>query len=77
MQELIGKAPFLAFKNKDLLKDNCSCYHCCKNFKLSEITQWTDEGQTALCPFCSVDAVLEGHIQENILKSINKYWFYA
>jgi hypothetical protein len=36
----------------------CGCFQCIRRFPPERITDWADSGQTALCPFCSVDAVL-------------------
>ena len=64
-----------SFKNKDKIVKECSCYNCFGHFNKEQITQWTDQGQTAICPLCSVDSVLPEHLDENLLKEINKYWF--
>ena len=34
------------------------CYGCVNFFKASDITEWIDNGQTALCPICGIDAVV-------------------
>jgi NAD-dependent SIR2 family protein deacetylase len=36
----------------------CRCFHCLHAFPAEQINQWTDDGETALCPNCGVDAVL-------------------
>lgn len=44
--------------------EQCGCFYCEKIFPPGAITQWTDvrdqdgPGQTALCPFCGIDAVI-------------------
>lgn len=70
---MINEAPKLAFKNKTQLQDDCSCYYCLKNFKKNEIINYTDKGETALCPYCNIDAVLPGIVSN--LKEIKDYWF--
>ena len=35
-----------------------ACYHCSGSYPVHMITEWTDKGTTALCPLCSVDAVV-------------------
>ncbi len=35
-----------------------ACFHCLRFFPVERIFRWTDEGLTALCPHCAVDAVL-------------------
>lgn len=54
------KASEMSFKNAHLINDDtdCSCYYCRNNYKGSEITEYFDDGQTAVCPKCSIDAVL-------------------
>lgn len=36
----------------------CGCFYCFATFAPSEISEWIDDGQTALCPKCPVDAVI-------------------
>jgi hypothetical protein len=36
----------------------CGCFCCLATFAPSEIEEWIDDGQTALCPKCPVDAVI-------------------
>ena len=36
----------------------CGCFYCQSTFSPTKIVDWMDGGQTALCPRCSVDAVL-------------------
>jgi hypothetical protein len=70
-----------SMKNKALLEisNNAGCYHCCKIFTKNEIKEYTDEGQTVLCPHCSVDSVVGDasgyNISEENLKLAHKYWF--
>ncbi len=78
----IRMAPMLAIHNKDRLKmvTECACYHCLRIFNVSEIKEWTDrDNDTALCPHCSVDAVLaineESEKDPIFLSKVNKYWF--
>lgn len=39
----------------------CGCYCCLRVFLPSQIKRWTDNGETALCPYCEIDAVLSGN----------------
>lgn len=52
-------ASFLT-KNKEYLKkyNECVCIYCGKKFRFMDITDWIDDGLTALCPFCSIDSVI-------------------
>lgn len=41
----------------------CGCYYCLETFPSDKIVEWVDEddseeGQTAICPFCGIDAVI-------------------
>jgi NAD-dependent SIR2 family protein deacetylase len=36
----------------------CRCFHCLHAFAAEEIKDWADDGETARCPICGVDAVL-------------------
>jgi hypothetical protein len=38
--------------------DLCGCFHCRKTFFPAQIEEWTDDGQTALCPRCGIDSVI-------------------
>lgn len=57
----------------------CGCFYCCKIFKPSEIKDWVDGGQTAICPSCGVDAILpqvaEFTLDSNLLTEMYEYWF--
>lgn len=69
-------------KNKKLLTrgEVCSCFCCLRSYDPEEITEWVDEGQTAVCPYCGVDAVLPQSkrydvLDSNLLKEMNSVWF--
>ena len=36
----------------------CGCYYCNRIFHPREIKEWTDQGTTAICPYCGMDSVL-------------------
>ncbi len=73
--------PKFAIHNRKLLDkvSECACYHCCKVYQPSDIKEWTDKDDTALCPLCGVDAVLpiyeESEKEIEFLTKLNKYWF--
>jgi hypothetical protein len=56
-----------------------ACFHCNRVFATSEITEWTDLGETALCPACGIDAVLPEMpsfpITPEFLNAMNRHWF--
>ena len=69
-----------AMKNKGELDNSplFGCYSCMHTGETKEITEWTDKGETAICPNCKTDTILSGSITEinkDNLKSINEFWF--
>jgi uncharacterized paraquat-inducible protein A len=34
------------------------CFYCRKSGAVSEIENWVDDGETALCPRCGIDSVI-------------------
>ena len=38
--------------------DNCVCISCCEIFYAAAVEDYIDEGETALCPICGIDAVI-------------------
>ena len=34
------------------------CFYCCNVLDTGRIVDWTDHGETALCPYCGIDSVL-------------------
>jgi len=38
----------------------CGCFYCLTVFNPNEISEWTDGGETALCPKCGIDSVIAG-----------------
>jgi hypothetical protein len=56
----------------------CGCFHCLKTFEASKIVQWVDDGRTALCPHCSIDAVISEYadpIHPEFLTKMYAFWF--
>lgn len=57
----ILKAQNFSINNKSaLLKDQqqCGCYYCLTIFSSTEIKEWTDYDNTAICPYCKIDSVI-------------------
>lgn len=73
----IKSATRLAMKNRSELEkvEKCSCYYCCQTYPVSEIVNWTDESKTAICPKCSIDSVVPGVVDVEVLKKAHEYWF--
>lgn len=38
----------------------CGCFCCLQTFEATEVIDWIDDGDTPVCPYCGVAAVLEG-----------------
>lgn len=54
------------------------CFYCLETFNAKTITKWTDNGLTALCPYCGIDAVLSSNvapIDPLFLRQMHAYWF--
>jgi len=56
----------------------CGCFYLA-TFESSEIVEWIDEGQTALCPKCPVDSVIGSAsgfpITSDFLSQMQKKYF--
>ncbi len=50
----------LCSRHKALLKATnlCGSFHCHRDFFVEEIMEWADKQQTAVCPWCHIDAVM-------------------
>ena len=77
----INQFPFLAMKNKAAVQQQkeVACYYCQKIFDTQEIKEWTDNDQTAICPFCEADTIVpnapEYKLNESALKQAHQFWF--
>jgi uncharacterized paraquat-inducible protein A len=62
-----------------LASERCGCFHCCAVFPPSEIVEWVDDEQTALCPRCGIDAVIcsdsDSPITLDFLAAMKSHWF--
>jgi len=68
------------FRNRSSLGKaaNCGCFYCCKEFRFAEIAEWVDGGETALCPYCGIDAVLPFNTpaaDPELLRAMHARWF--
>jgi hypothetical protein len=57
----------------------CGCFYCLTIFPPTEIVDWTDDDQTALCPKCRIDSVLGSAsgapITADFLSLMRAWWF--
>jgi hypothetical protein len=67
--------------NRDKIEGTtvCGCFYCKKIFSPKEIKEWTDDGQTAICPYCGVDSIVCNDpnymVTEEDLDMLHKYYF--
>lgn len=66
-------------KNELMKASQCGCFYCLNIFTPKEITNWCDNGNTALCPYCGIDSILYDNpiypLNSEFLEKMNKYWF--
>lgn len=69
-------------KSKLLNTKNCACFYCKGVFSTNEIKNFIEEiegkDQTAVCPKCENDSIIDDSFPINdsiFLKEMNKYWF--
>lgn len=54
------------------------CFYCLGLSDPAAIKEWVDKGETALCPRCSIDAVLPGsevELTAELLQAMKAHWF--
>lgn len=80
IEELI-KLHKCAINNRQQIEvaDMCGCFYCKEMFYAGDVTEWTDNGQTAICPYCGVDSVIcntdDYKIIKEDLEKMNEYYF--
>ena len=59
--------------------DKCGCFYCLSIYRPSDIKEWIDDGECAICPKCGIDSVIgssSGYpITEEFLKRMCENWF--
>ena len=53
---------------------DCICTFCCRRFGVSTIEEWTDHGNTALCPFCHIDRVYVDTSHSDTMERLRRFW---
>lgn len=67
--------------NKSLIdiSNKCYCFYCRSCMERSEMVDYIDDGQTAVCPKCGIDSIIPDSIEEcvdeNMIAQMNEYWF--
>ena len=69
----------LSLHNRSEIKEGvpCVCYFCLRTMDGSEIEEWADDGDTALCPFCTIDAIVPNETDVDNLKQAHLKSFYG
>ena len=67
-------------KKEILANEICGCFYCGQTYSSREIEEWIDEenGYTAICPKCGVDAVLSAKFpitDKVFLGEMHMFWF--
>jgi len=71
---------FSSRHRKELEKDTvCGCFFCLKIFNPKKITEWCDNEDTALCPYCGIDSIIGESsgfpITRSFLERMHREWF--
>ncbi len=78
-----GNGNIFGFLNRNRIDENLeknpdhkvSCYYCCRTYLASKIENYTDGGNTIICPYCMVDSVLDREFRFEELKKMHKSMF--
>jgi hypothetical protein len=70
----------MAINNKVVLEQSkkAGCYCCCKIFDSCDVKNFTDNGNTGVCPHCLADCLIGDFsitLEESILKKAKQFWF--
>lgn len=62
-----------------MASEECGCFHCLEIFLPSEIIEWIDSTETALCPKCGIDSLIGSKsgfpVSKEFLTQMRSYWF--
>lgn len=77
----VKRAHVCSMGNREALEkvQKCGCFYCLRIFEPKQITEWCDEGETAICPFCGIDSIIYDNkfypVEKDFLEKMKKYWF--
>jgi len=72
------EASLRSLHNRSEIKENvpCVCYFCMQVIDGSEVEDWADDGDTALCPRCNIDAIVPNESNVDYLLHAHEMSFY-
>lgn len=62
-------------KEEFLKQGNGGCFFCFETVDYAQVDEWWDKGTTAVCPYCSIDSIIPGLTDKNILEKLFERWF--
>jgi hypothetical protein len=73
----VEDAPKLSMRNMDRLRaaGEGGCYACLKRVFSADVCVRVDNGETAVCPYCDIDALLPGVTDSATLNAAHNRWF--
>ena len=58
---------------------HCGCFSCCRVYNASEVVDYVDNGETAVCPHCGIDSVIGDasgiDLTPQFLNAMLRRWF--
>lgn len=79
--ELLEAAHRHTIRNRSEIErsQNCGCTCCERIFPAAEVEEYIDNGTTAMCPYCSCDALVGDAagfgLTADLLHQLNKHYF--
>jgi hypothetical protein len=59
--------------------EQCGCFYCLRIYSPSDINDWIDGGETAICAYCPVDSVIGSRsgypMTKEFLQGMYDRWF--
>lgn len=71
-----------AAHNKKIIADSrvAGCFCCLKAFPAKDVCEYSEDGDTALCPKCGIDSVVGDatgyEITPDALRDLRELWFF-
>lgn len=78
----VYEAHELCSNNKEALSkaDKCGCFYCERIFDSKEVYEYLSGGDTAFCPYCTIDSVIPENdkypLTPEFLHLMREYWFW-